>query len=1812
MVELYTTNLIKDQTLEDLFYNNQQNINNLNVGGTYVGTSMIGGSYKSAESGARVDILQDPSIGIACYNATGIEVFKVMVDGTDIGDVILGNYAGGQGAKYDSSIDTFSLTGAMTAGSIAIGTSPLWFKVDTSGNIWSGNNTLAGAITSNFAVTNVGALYATSATISGSLTAGAGSSIGTSYLSGIVGLANTNVAAQGWTFTGTFSASSYRKIAWTTGTFTTAGGTGYSISSGDTGNIATTTYIYLDTAVSSTVLQTTTTATIAIGSGKVLIAVASPNTDTTSSATIQTFGGRGGQILLVDNLAANSTSSNEFVSNTAQVKDAIITNAKITSLVVDKLIGGTITSQQIVLTLVNGAGDVYISCGKTDFTNTENGFILGMDDSDSNKVKFIMGGATEYISAIDGAITITGTITATAGAIGGWTINATSITDTAGVVGMSSAITVGDDIRFWAGNATPSSAPFKVTEAGALTASSGTIGGWTLGSTSLTGTGITLSSTGDAYLSIGTTPPTGVTTGTGIFINKTGFFSLVSNVQTSAINTDGTGWFGLTGNKAISWTAAGVATVGGLTANSTSLWQGGTGVYQAAATTLYVGQSGISLADKFSVTTAGALSATSGTIGGCTLGATSIGSTTFVSGPLGSGWNISNAGTVEFQNAIIRGTIRTSVFEKDTISCVNGIVLVSSADVLTTDMTAADNSTVTISGQTTFSANEVIRIKDGTDDEWMLVTGVSGAPTYVVTRDLAGSYPVNTNPIWKKGTTVVSMGVGTGTKTGFVLLDSSSANSPYIDIYGRNSNTYTDYTLHGRFGWLKGITDTDVGLNTTDVWGLYTDNAYIKGVIVANTGYIGGTGGWVISTNYIKDVAGVVGLSSVVTGGDDIRIWAGHATPASAPFYITESGAMVASSATITGVVNATSGKFGTSTNYWSVGATGLTAVSASTDVIINYGKTDFGQDATAGFILGYDFSASLPKIEFGVSAAKMFKYDGANLTLTGGVIDGTSTIGGRVASTLASAIDSSGHFADSAINTATSTIVTPFTFGVSGALQIGTYVNGVSGDLKISPTGILARSSTGATTFSIDGTTGVAVLNGLVVGTNVGLGTAQDAGQVTTIVGNTVTTGFVNALNVTAASMSVAGLTAGTINSKIITLAGSTADCFIAYGKTDFGQDATGGFILGYDYSASVSKFEIGSSATKVMKYDGTDWTLVGGTITGGTIQTAATGKRIVMTGTTLTAYDSSDNVIGLVSGDGFASPGSLVAQSYTNVACLNAISQNVTGTVPTIYVRAIGLQSVGSFTANNNANTNPVLSVNQLGSGTNHAIDIVNDGTGKDIDGHNSTWGVTPAGRGDFTSLYGNSAGLLISSYSEANNDGGYTLNSFNTGYYGGAGQSFLNNAAQNKITSAKFYLKKSGSPTGTAIAKLWSHTGTYGTSSVPLNPPTFTNFSEHDDEANIDGYYNLYSGSTIFVAQSFIQSASTPILGSVQFGLKKYGSPTGLVVAKLYAETGDYSTTSTPTGAVLATSDIIEAASLTTSEVLYTFHFSGVNQLLLTAPYYCLAIEYSGGDSSNYVMVGKDASTPPILNGNASYSTDGTNWTAVGGTDLCFFVYRRTEGAGLLATSGTLDVSTLTTDYALKTFTFTGTQQYAMAANTNYVITIEYSSGDATNYILVGNDSSTPTHTGNACTLAVEVPTAVSGTDLNFYIYGTSEAGSIPVSTDSGVLSISTSTTNTITLGYQPKLVIVNMIKTYLMGSSYGYINAKGQGCSFSTKAYNTGLSGTTTSYCCGIWGDGSEDVYHITAVGALTSTGFTITSTKGASCNSTMNICWTAFA
>ena len=81
------------------------------------------------------------------------------------------------------------------------------------------------------------------------------------------------------------------------------------------------------------------------------------------------------------------------------VKGSIIAGAG-SSVSADYLSGGIINSKQITLGFTDGAGDCFIAAGKTDFDNDESGFIMGIDDSDSNKVKFIIGTPTEYLAVL--------------------------------------------------------------------------------------------------------------------------------------------------------------------------------------------------------------------------------------------------------------------------------------------------------------------------------------------------------------------------------------------------------------------------------------------------------------------------------------------------------------------------------------------------------------------------------------------------------------------------------------------------------------------------------------------------------------------------------------------------------------------------------------------------------------------------------------------------------------------------------------------------------------------------------------------------------------------------------------------------------------------------------------------------------------------------------------------------------------------------------------------------------------------------------------------------------------------------------------------------------------------------------------------------------------------------------------------------------------------------------------------------------------------------------------------------------------------
>lgn len=67
------------------------------------------------------------------------------------------------------------------------------------------------------------------------------------------------------------------------------------------------------------------------------------------------------------------------------------------------------------------------------------------------------------------------------------------------------------------------------------------------------------------------------------------------------------------------------------------------------------------------------------------------------------------------------------------------------------------------------------------------------------------------------------------------------------------------------------------------------------------------------------------------------------------------------------------------------------------------------------------------------------------------------------------------------ALNTKSKKILQEFQFAQQGSIQVGSYVDGTSGDIRISPNGITARDTAGETTFNLDGLTGDATFKGTI-----------------------------------------------------------------------------------------------------------------------------------------------------------------------------------------------------------------------------------------------------------------------------------------------------------------------------------------------------------------------------------------------------------------------------------------------------------------------------------------------------------------------------------------------------------------------------------------------------------------------------------------------------------------------------------------------------------------------------------------------------------
>jgi hypothetical protein len=436
--------------------------------------------------------------------------------------------------------------------------------------------------------------------------------------------------------------------------------------------------------------------------------------------------------------------------------------------------------------------------------------------------------------------------------------------NSAGTLEVAGALTAGtidiggaDDTSFhvdangniWSGAAAYASGVFKVSSAGAIAATSGTIGGWTLGSASLTGGNATLHNTGYALF------------GTSNDIARVDAADATYRLWVGHA-TAGSAAFRVT--KAGVLTATGASITGALSAATIDI--GG-----ADTTSFHVDIDGnvwsgaAAFADgPFRVSNAGALTATSATITGSITGASTldIGGADTTSFHVDSSGNIW-AGAAAFADGVFKVSSAGAVTA--TSGTIGGWTLAAAS-------LTGGNATLSNTGYGLFgTSNDIARI-DASDATYRLWVG----------HATAGSAPFRVTK------------AGVLTATGATITGAISAAT--IDIGGADATSF-HVDIDGNV-WAGAAAFADGVFKVSNAGALTATSATITGVVTANTGYIGGATGWTIATGKMTSA----GIGLATAAGDAIyAFWAGDNTPASAEFSVTHAGALTATSGAIGG-----------------------------------------------------------------------------------------------------------------------------------------------------------------------------------------------------------------------------------------------------------------------------------------------------------------------------------------------------------------------------------------------------------------------------------------------------------------------------------------------------------------------------------------------------------------------------------------------------------------------------------------------------------------------------------------------------------------------------------------------------------------------------------------------------------------------------------------------------------------------------------------------------------------------------------------------
>ena len=302
------------------------------------------------------------------------------------------------------------------------------------------------------------------------------------------------------------------------------------------------------------------------------------------------------------------------------------------------------------------------------------------------------------------------------------------------------------------------------------------------------------------------------------------------------------------------------------------------------------------------------------------------------------GWtlNAASGGFLEVENAKIRGTLSTAVFEKETVNAVGGQLYIANSTTLTGSTEnpygfySATDTTMSVANVSGFTGSygghgEILAAKKvhatGFGTEYMFVHSASrNVPSSDI--DLSGKLYVtrgyvNNEITSSLGDLASSAQTYTGSQvivstgivgTGYIRLNANpnDTTTPYMDIVERTGSGVFDMSHKARLGDLSGVSDTINGTAVTG-YGLYTDNAFLKGGIVATYGLIGGwtVGTTLSATNVLLDPS-----TPKLTLGSKATL-----TDSNTGFYAGTDGIALGSSSLFkvssAGVLNATAGDIG-------------------------------------------------------------------------------------------------------------------------------------------------------------------------------------------------------------------------------------------------------------------------------------------------------------------------------------------------------------------------------------------------------------------------------------------------------------------------------------------------------------------------------------------------------------------------------------------------------------------------------------------------------------------------------------------------------------------------------------------------------------------------------------------------------------------------------------------------------------------------------------------------------------------------------------